>query len=59
MGVGGGEWRSCATRDDKTRRVLTSLRLSAHHALVNAGEREIFTVCKKEGARENFEEGEL
>ena len=50
---------SCATRDDEPRLVWTSLRLSAHHAPVNAREREIFTVCKKEGARENFEEGEL
>jgi hypothetical protein len=31
---GGGEWRTCATRDDEPRPVWTE---SAHHALVNAG----------------------
>jgi hypothetical protein len=32
---GGGEWRTCATKDDEPRPV------SAHHALVNAGDKEI------------------
>ncbi len=34
---GGGEWRTCAMRDDEPRPVDES----AHHALVNAGGREI------------------
>jgi hypothetical protein len=34
---GGGEWRTCAMRDDEPRPVW----MSAHHALVNAGGREI------------------
>jgi hypothetical protein len=44
---GGGYGRTCATRDDEPRPVWT--RLPAHHALVNAGEREI---CVKEGRGE-------
>ena len=33
--TGGGEWRTCAMRDDEPRPVWMSL--LAHHALVNAG----------------------
>ena len=38
---GGGRWRPCATRDDEQRPVWMSVDYSAHHALVNAGERDI------------------
>jgi hypothetical protein len=38
-GGGGGEWRTCAMRDDEPRPVWMDE--SAHHALVNAGGREI------------------
>ena len=51
---GGGEWRTCAMRDDEPRPVWMSL-LITNHALVNAG---VGRLCeRRRGSRRGVREG--